>query len=788
MPPEPLPAAAPFAVVVNDDPTQLNVLAGLVRKAGLEPRAFAGAEAALATMSAGAPPSLIVTDLYMPGLDGWRFCRLLRSPEYAAFNQVPILVVSATYSGAEAAGIAADLGAEAFLSSPVDGRRFCAEVRAILNGEQLRKPLRVLIVDDSALFCELLQQLFTRHGYEADTAFTVHAATVAFEKTAYDVAVLDYHLPDGHGDTLLEMFRAQRPDCVCLMMTIDPGPELALEWMKRGAAAYLKKPFQLEYVIELCTRARRERALLRAQDLLEVRTRELQKSEERYRTIVENSGEGIAFVNAEERFVFANSAAEEIFGVGSGGLEGRNLEQFVSAEQYRLLQQETALRVHGKTSTYELEVVQPNGALRNIIVTAVPQYDRETGFVGTHGVFRDITTRKLAEAEKIKLEAQFQQAQKMESVGRLAGGVAHDFNNMLQAILGNVDLALEEIPPGGAIRESLEEIRNCARRSADLTRQLLTFARRQTIAPVVLDLNATVEDLLKMLRRLIGEDIDLVWLPAKGLGLVKMDPTQVDQILANLCVNARDAIGGVGKVTIETANTVFDAAYCAEHPDFVAGEYVRLAVSDNGCGMDKVTLAQIFEPFFTTKGMGEGTGLGLATVYGIVKQNSGFLNVYSEPGYGTTFTLFLPRHAGQVTATGFDTATEIARSLGETVLLVEDEPAVRGIARVILERLGYSVLAASTPNEAIRLAETHVGEINLLITDVVMPEMNGRDLERRISALRPKLRCLYMSGYTADVIGHHGVLETGVHFIQKPFSMVTLAAKAREALGAAGGA
>ena len=332
---------------------------------------------------------------------------------------------------------------------------------------------------------------------------------------------------------------------------------------------------------------------------------------------------------------------------------------------------------------------------------------------------------------------------------------------------------------------SLQEIRKAAQRSADLTRQLLAFARRQTIAPKVLDLNETVEGMLKMLRRLIGEDIDLAWLPAADLWPVKMDPAQIDQILANLCVNARDAIGGVGKLTIETGNAVFDEAYCADHPGFVPGEYVRLAVSDNGCGMDKETLAQIFEPFFTTKGVGEGTGLGLATVYGIVKQNDGFINVYSEPGQGTTFTIYLPRHAGQADAAADGkrggTAPEFA---GRRCCWWRTSRRSWPLPGRVLERLGYTVLAASTPGEAIRLAEAHAGEIHLLMTDVVMPEMNGRDLARRLLSLRPRLKCLFMSGYTADVIAHHGVLDEGVHFIQKPFSVEDLAAKVRDALQA----
>ena len=396
--------------------------------------------------------------------------------------------------------------------------------------------------------------------------------------------------------------------------------------------------------------------------------------------------------------------------------------------------------------------------------------------------YHDLTAHKRAAAEKAKLEAQFQQAQKMESVGRLAGGVAHDFNNMLQAILSNAALALDEVPAASPVREGLEEIQKAALRSSDLTRQLLAFARRQTIAPKVLDLNEAVEGLLKMLRRLIGEDIHLAWLPAAGLGLVKVDPTQIDQILANLCVNARDAIGGVGKITIETGAAVFDEAYCADHPGFLPGEYVRLAVSDNGHGMDKETQAHLFEPFFTTKGVGEGTGLGLATIYGIVKQNHGFIYVYSEPGQGTTFKLYLPRHAGRVAPTPAKSTRELPRSAGETVLVVEDEPAILAIARKVLARLGYTVLAARTPGEALALAETPAGEIHLLMTDVVMPEMNGRDLAQRLLSIHPKLKCLFMSGYTANVIAHHGVLNEGVHFIQKPFSMEELAAKVRQAL------
>ncbi len=395
---------------------------------------------------------------------------------------------------------------------------------------------------------------------------------------------------------------------------------------------------------------------------------------------------------------------------------------------------------------------------------------------------RFITERKRAEAEREKLTDQLTQAQKMESVGRLAGGVAHDFNNMLGVIIGHTELALEQVDPVQPLHDSLLEIKKAAERSASLTRQLLAFARKQTVAPKVLDLNDTVQGMLNMLQRLIGEHIDLVWRPGKDLSPVKVDPSQIDQILANLCVNARDAIGDTGKVTIETDAVVFDAGYCEEHPGFVPGEYVLLAVSDNGGGMDKDTLNKLFEPFFTTKVMGKGTGLGLSTVYGIVKQNNGFINVYSEPGHGTTFKIYLPQYLGKTARAPRGGATLSAVRGQETILLVEDEPGILKMTLTMLERQGYTVLAASTPSEAIRLAREYPNEIHLLVTDVVMPEMNGRDLAQKLITLYPNLKRLFMSGYTANVIAHHGVLDEGVHFIQKPFSMKDIAEKIRTAL------
>jgi len=367
-------------------------------------------------------------------------------------------------------------------------------------------------------------------------------------------------------------------------------------------------------------------------------------------------------------------------------------------------------------------------------------------------------------------------------VGRLAGGVAHDFNNMLSVIIGYAETTLRKIGPSDSLYHGLQEILKAGRRSADLTRQLLAFARKQIVHPRTLDLNDTVAGMLAMLQRLIGEEIKLAWKPAENLWRVRIDPSQIDQILANLLVNAKDAISRSGKITIETANVVLDGAYCINHLGSRAGEYVLLAVSDNGCGIEKEVLANIFDPFFTTKDVGKGTGLGLATVYGIVKQNDGYINIYSELNKGTTVKLYLPRFMADAAET-IEKQEEYKLQGGtETVLLVEDDKAVLDLASGMLEQLGYKVLTAKDPAEALQRSVDYAGKIHILITDVVMPDMNGKELCQHLLVVRPNLRCLYMSGYTSEIIADHGILDEGVNFMQKPFSLKELAEKVRQAL------
>ena len=512
----------------------------------------------------------------------------------------------------------------------------------------------------------------------------------------------------------------------------------------------------------------------------------LRENEARLRGITDSAQDAILMMDPRGAISYWNPAAVTILGYRAEEAIGRNLHELLAPE--RFLEDHWAalpefLRTgQGNAVGKKLELAARRKDGQEIITDLSLSAVSLRGEWHAVGILRDITDRKRMEVERENLQAQLRQAQKMEAVGRLAGGVAHDFNNMLGIILGYADMILEKIDPDQPLHADLTEIRNAGARSADLTRQLLAFARKQTVAPKVVNLNETLEGMLKMLHRLIGEDIDMAWIPGEKVWLVKIDPGQVDQILANLSLNARDAIAGVGKLTIETGNTVFDEAYCKDHEGFVPGDYVMLAVSDNGCGMDSETMSHLFEPFFTTKELGKGTGLGLATVYGVVKQNHGFINVYSEPGQGTTFKIYLPRHLAKVFPLPDMGTDKPSKRCQETVLLVEDEPAILKMITRMLEREGYTVVAAGIPGEAIRLANEHGGDIHLLMSDVVMPEMNGRDLAKNILSLYPHIKCLFMSGYTANVIAYHGVLDEGVNFIQKPFSKGDLTVKVREVL------
>ncbi len=499
-------------------------------------------------------------------------------------------------------------------------------------------------------------------------------------------------------------------------------------------------------------------------------------SEAKYRGLFDSMMDGFVLVDMEGHILESNEAYRSMLGYSAEELKRKTYVELTPepwhAFEARLIAEQVLPRDY--SDIYEKEYRRKDGTvfpveLRTFLL-------KEAGVpVAMWAIVRDVTAIRA-------LQVQLVQSQKLESIGRLAGGVAHDFNNMLGVILGHAELALAQDGAAQPLRDDLQEIQKAARRSADLTKQLLAFARKQTVSPVLLDLNATVASSLQLLRRMVGENVELRWKPADEPLPIMMDPSQVDQLLTNLCVNARDSIKDVGALTIEAGIVRLDEDYCRAHPEAAPGDYVRLVVSDTGCGMDRETMSHLFEPFFTTKARGQGTGLGLATIHGVVKQNGGFINVYSEPGAGTAFSIYLPRHRGRATSTDQEgTAAPPVRG-HETILLVEDEPAILRVTKRMLEGQGYVVLAASTPGAAIQLAREHSGRIQLLLTDVVMPEMNGRTLAKNLLSISPDLKSLFMSGYTADVIAHQGVLAEGVNFVQKPFSALDLGTAVRKAL------
>lgn len=633
--------------------------------------------------------------------------------------------------------------------------------------------LRVLFVEDNPIDVELMVAMLKRVGYRVEHSVVDRLETLQqkLERPEFDIILSDYNLRSWTGTDALEAVRASGKDIPFILVTGTLGDEAAVDCIKRGAADYVLK-HKLERLPVAVRRALEEKAW---RDERARTDAELKKSEALYRLLFDSNPHPMWVYDLETlSFLAANDAAVHYYGYSRQEFLGMTIKDIRPEEDVPRLLKETDEPFELFSPSAVWKHRKKDGTLidAEISAHALTYQGRRARLV----MANDVTERK-------QLELQLQQSQKMEAVGRLAGGIAHDFNNLLTVITGFSQLLLNQFKEGDPRREQADEIKKAGDRAASLTRQLLAFSRLQVLQPQVLDVNQVVSNMERMLQRLIGEDVELATALDQRTGRVKADPGQIEQVIMNLVVNARDATASGGKITIETRNVELDESYARAHYPVNPGPHVMLAVTDNGTGMDAETQKHIFEPFFTTKEKGKGTGLGLATVYGIVKQSGGFVWVYSELGKGTSFKIYFPCLDGSSAARKEARVSEKAARGSETILLVEDEAALRNLISEVLRGKGYRVLEASHGGEALSVCRNHEGPIHLVLTDVVMPRMSGRELAEKIQALRPKTKVLYMSGYTDSAIVNHGVLEQGVAFIQKPFAPEALAVKVRDTLG-----
>jgi two-component system cell cycle sensor histidine kinase/response regulator CckA len=631
-------------------------------------------------------------------------------------------------------------------------------------------PLAVLLLEDYASDAELLLHALKRGGFEAEHEIvdTADAMRAAIERRSWDIILSDYSMPGFNALKALSVLRESGRDIPFVIISGTIGEENAVEALKAGAHDFLVKGrlARLVHVVERELREARERAARREAEGA------LRESERRYRRIIETTNEGVWIIDASSRTTFMNPRMAAMLGVDPKSMIGASIFDYVRDEATVKALEQHESRAAGQS---EIRLERRDGNATWALLDTTPIVDGNGQYEGALVMAMDVSSRK-------RLEEQLRQAQKMEAVGSLAGGIAHDFNNLLSVILSGTSLVLEGLKPGDPIIAELEEVRRAGERAGALTRQLLAFSRQQLLEPRTLDLNQIVLGLDKMLRRLMGEDIELSLLLSHMLGKIHADPGQIEQIIMNLVVNARDAMPQGGKVSIESGNCQLTPAYTALHLGVTPGDYVMMAITDTGIGMDADTRNRIFEPFFTTKEKGRGTGLGLSTVFGIVQQSGGHIWVYSEPGKGTTFKVYFPRKDGPVDAPATVPPSPLTLRGVETILLVEDEDQVRAISRTILRRYGYNVLEAQNGGEAFLICERYTAKIHLLVTDVVMPRMSGRQLAERLAPMRPDMRVLYVSGYTENSVVHHGVLDAGIAFLQKPITPDALLRKVREVL------
>jgi len=753
----------PVILVVDNDDAGRDTTVKMIRKAGFPVMEAASGIETLEKACAG--PGLMVLEVDLPDMSGFEICRKIK--ENPATAHIPVLHLSATSLDDQSKVKGLNCGADAYLTQPVELSVLIATINALLRMKQAEEKMACLAHQWQSTFDAVKDAIFI---LDADQRIvrTNQAAEDLFQRPA-DAMSGRHCWEIVHGTT-------------------EPIPECPLlrgrQSLQRETRELRMGEFWFEVTVDpiLDAENRLTGVVHIMSDITERKQAEerIRQSEESYRNIFQNAQVGLFRTRISDgKILESNDQLARMFGYN-------NREEFIA--EYATWKN----YVDPGTRERMLEQIHQNGFIENFEARFYRK-DRsifwarysarlypEQGWI--EGVAQDITEHKRVEEERAKLQEQLQQAQKLESIGRLAGGVAHDFNNMLSVVLGYGEIILGDLHQEDPLRDKVQEMVNAGQRAKALTSQLLAFSRKQTLQPQVLDLNNQIRNTEKMLRRLLAEDIELSLIMAKDLPRVLFDPGQLDQVIINLAANARDAMPKGGRLLIETSVVHLDEAYAAAHHEINPGKYVMLAFTDTGYGMDQETLSRVFEPFFTTKEKGKGTGLGLSTVYGIVKQSGGHIWVYSEPGNGTTFKVYLPPTEAKP-KTQAEIVISPAPSGGEHILVVEDELSVRNLMKMLFSSLGYTVTIAANGDEALRLVEKMGVKPDLVITDVVMPKMSGKELIDRLRKTYPHLKALFMSGYTDNAIVHHGVLDPDTPFIQKPFNIQEIGKKVREVLG-----
>jgi len=752
-------------LAVNDTPVLLEAMSILLHKSGYRVLTAANGTEAL-EVAQSKHPDLVVSDVSMPGTDGLELCRGIRA--HPELRGTPVLLVSAVRKDSDSVVQGLRAGADDYMEAPIHPMHLITKVAQLIERKRAEEKIRegeeryravaetatdvVLTVDESGRILFINRSVERVFGYDVAELLGKQVTILLGEQIRFSLKLaLNKYVLTGEKDFNWE--------AVELVGQHKEGHEIPIE-LSLGEFVRNGRRFLTAIARDISERKRAEQ--------------ELRTSEERYRALVENARDIIYTQDLQGNYTSINKAGELLTGYTREEALKMNLMDTIAPEYRDQAREMVARKLAGETETiYDLEILTKQGERVALEVNTrlICQNGRP---VGVQGIARDVTERK-------HLEARLRQSQKLEAVGQLAGGVAHDFNNLLTVILGYGEMMLRQLDEHNPLHRNLVEIKKAALRAGSLTRQLLAFSRKQVLQPKVIDLNTVVADMGQMLLRLIGEDLELVFDLKPSLARVKADPGQIEQVLLNLVVNARDAMPRGGTLSIKTENVLMDDEIVRRYVSVAPGPHVMLTVSDTGHGMDTDTQARVFEPFFTTKEAGKGTGLGLATVYGIIKQSGGNIWLYSELGKGTTFKIFLPR-VDDASADGEIVDRRQPLPGTETLLLVEDEAQVLRIIREVLENQGYKVLSAANGEAALQLAEDQTTEIGLLLTDVVMPQMSGRELAERLLTLRPQLKVLYMSGYTDDAIVRHGLLEDTLNFIQKPFDSLSVAEKVREVL------